>query len=122
MWYLLMLLFIIIIFIISGISSIIVVVIIIFIIINVIVIIINIVRMRVSAFTGDINRTASYWSFCPAYTFSIAAVAISSQKTEQYLKFLKTYLIPSFILQVYKNDLFDGAVGRNWLSLWINSK
>ena len=94
MWYLLMLLFIIIIFIISGISSIIVVVIIIFIIINVIVIIINIVRMRVSAFTGDINRTASYWSFCPAYTFSIAAVAISSQKNRAIFEVFKDLFHP----------------------------
>ena len=62
----------------SSTSVVFIIIIIIIIIIDAIVITINIVKMRVSVFTGDINRTASYWSFCAGYTFSIAAVAISS--------------------------------------------
>ena len=65
----------IIVIIISGSSSIVVVIIV----INVIVITINMVKMRVSVFAGDIDRIASYCSFCAAYTFSIAAVAITLQ-------------------------------------------
>ena len=83
-----MLLFIIIIFIISGISSIIVVVIIIFIIINVIVIIINIVRIRVSACTGDINRTASYWSFLSSlYIFNCCRSYLITKKQSNIWSF-----------------------------------
>ena len=76
--------------------------------------------MRMSVFTGDINRTAFYWSFCAAYTFSMAAVAISSQTNRAIYVIFKDLF--HFILQVCQNYLFCGATGRNWSSFWINSK